>query len=507
MNQTAASTTQQARSAGACPLDGGLTWTTFTPSNSVVDPVSTTGELLDYATDNQVAFDRKGNFYVLTNQHNSDNNTGFLFLNQFNLNGGTLTRTLNNKVVYGWRSDAANPPGVRRAVKPTLAVNSNLATFSDVNSNGQTVTQTDPSAGAVYVAYATIDDAPSGVSPWNPNTIRMTASFDGGANFITPVTVGIGGNSDLGQRLTAPRMTISQGNASGTVTGGQVTLVYDDFGSGSTASPPVDLLWVARISPNPVAGSLTVLSNNNVGTTFIRGAVGSTSPTSTPSNPFGIAPAPVLASDNTLGAYSEHQGRLYLAYADRYNVSGNPADNSDIQLLTSDDGGLTWSGPVQVNDDNAGTDGFSAADLNQTVTGRPQYQPQVAVDQTNGTLVVSYFDTRFDAAKARVATMIQASIDGGASFSKSTFTNAPLRVTDVASNSTKILGPIPDNESGGNNQTNKATTFAFGDYQGLAVYGGKVYPAWASNSNGGAVGNQLLQITVGRRRRSRRSRA
>ena len=38
----------------------------------------------------------------------------------------------------------------------------------------------------------------------------------------------------------------------------------------------------------------------------------------------------------------------------------NPTTNTDIFLKYSDNGGLTWSQPIEVNDDDALTDGYSA---------------------------------------------------------------------------------------------------------------------------------------------------
>src|SRR6185437_4009028 len=135
-------------------------------------------------------------------------------------------------------------------------------------------------------------------------------------------------------------------------------------------------------------------------------------PTGSQATPNGIGPGLVLASDNTLGAYSQHQGRLYAAYVDHIRLTGvvtNPADNTDIFLLASDDGGLTWnaltpSGPsnfffdtVIVNDDNATTDGFSES--TPGASGRPQFLPSMAVDPTTGALVLSWLDTRNDASR------------------------------------------------------------------------------------------------------------
>ena len=64
----------------------------------------------------------------------------------------------------------------------------------------------------------------------------------------------------------------------------------------------------------------------------------------------------VIAEDNTLGGDSPYEGRVYMAFVGYYNVtiSGvkNPACNTDIFLTYSDDGGRTWSDPVEVNNDN-----------------------------------------------------------------------------------------------------------------------------------------------------------
>ena len=103
---------------------------------------------------------------------------------------------------------------------------------------------------------------------------------------------------------------------------------------------------------------------SNVTTTYVRAAAsgGATGLNASPGFPTGPA---VIALDNTLGAYSPYEGRLYVAYVDRNRILGNPSDNTDIFVAYSDNGGLTWnddSSPLiddtPVNDDNATTDGF-----------------------------------------------------------------------------------------------------------------------------------------------------
>ena len=138
-----------------------------------------------------------------------------------------------------------------------------------------------------------------------------------------------------------------------------------------------------------------------------------------------------MASDNTLGSFSPYQGRIYAAFVGYYNVTvagvKNPADNTDIFLTYSDDGGRTWSAPVEVNDDSSNTDGQTASAENFTsediFTGRVQFQPEIAVDPVTGTVVVSWRDGRDDAARARVATFLATSIDGGQTFSTNSYAN------------------------------------------------------------------------------------
>ena len=193
----------------------------------------------------------------------------------------------------------------------------------------------------------------------------------------------------------------------------------------------------------------------------------------------------VVAQDNTLGSFSPFQGRLYLSYVDRDNVTNNPDDNTDIYLVTSDDGGLDLDVRTQVNDDQAIRDGFSEGDdLGTTsLTGRPQFQPNVAVDQATGSVVLSWYDARHDAARLRVATYLTASIDGGRTFSEQTFANQPRQIVDAITGAVDRSLPIPDNQSNGNSV--REGTFGFGDNQGLAVSGGRIYPIWSGNLNGG----------------------
>jgi subtilisin-like proprotein convertase family protein len=187
----------------------------------------------------------------------------------------------------------------------------------------------------------------------------------------------------------------------------------------------------------------------------------------------GVGPNFSVAVDNTLGSFSPFQGRIYLAAtAPGYNTVPPPPDDTDVYLAYSDDGGGTWTFPSRINDDSAG-DGFSDGT-------RPQFMPELAVDPTTGTLVVTYFDGRYDPARARIVSSIQTSIDGGNTFSATTYLNVPKTATDAISGKTIVQQPIPTN-------IGPAGALGVGDRQGLAVYGGHVYAFWSGNLNAANV--------------------
>lgn len=227
----------------------------------------------------------------------------------------------------------------------------------------------------------------------------------------------------------------------------------------------------------------------------------------TAATPIGVGPAASIASDNTLGSFSPHPGRIYVAYTSFDAAQAFFQDDTDISLMYTDDGGATWSTSQIVNDDEAYKDGFSEAHTELGLkVGRLQFMPQVAVDDTTGTLAVTFYDARYDAARSRVAQFVAVSDDGGATFAPQTFVNAPNRVTDAITGRPVDLGPIPDNQSRfsalplfGSPLTNDVianVVYSFGEHQGLAFTHGLLYPAWSSNENGGPQGNYLLDIRV-----------
>ena len=253
------------------------------------------------------------------------------------------------------------------------------------------------------------------------------------------------------------------------------------FGNGLTPTVPVAL-------PNPAGGA--PLAGG------VNAAMSITAGLGLPSSAVPIGPGLVMAEDNTLGAFSPYEGRIYVAYTGYLNetVDGvkNVFYNTDIFLTYSDDGGRHWSAPIEVNNDSADSNGFSGANEtnpNDVVWGNSQYQPAIAVDPTTGTVVASWRDTRNDPNEILSATYIASSIDGGKTFSAESYANSQDTAIDAITGQTKVLGPEADNGTALDNANN--FPYGFGTSMGLAVYAGQVYPIWAANFDEASLVNNV----------------
>jgi hypothetical protein len=159
---------------------------------------------------------------------------------------------------------------------------------------------------------------------------------------------------------------------------------------------------------------------------------------------------PGLAWDRSGGS---HNARVYLVNTKEIQ---NESDNTDIFVRFSDDNGATWSQGVRVNDDH---------------TANSQFLPKIALDQTTGNIATVWYDARNDLGAGGAgdtdgipnddAQLWGAfSMDGGLSFRPN------IQVSAWTSNS---------HDSGNG--------IDYGDYSGLAFFGGMAHPAWSDNSN------------------------
>ncbi len=123
--------------------------------------------------------------------------------------------------------------------------------------------------------------------------------------------------------------------------------------------------------------------------------------------------------------------RLFVTWSDYRN------GDLDVFLSYSDDRGKHWSAPVRVNDD-------------PVHNGAEQFFQWLAVDPKDGSVNVVFYDRRGDPQNTKQIVVLARSTDGGATFKNYAWTDEFF-------------------EAGG---------VFFGDYSGLAAYGGRVYGVW-----------------------------
>jgi len=152
-----------------------------------------------------------------------------------------------------------------------------------------------------------------------------------------------------------------------------------------------------------------------------------------------IHTAPIMFAIETLDrangfpqiAVDPKSNRLFVTWSDYRN------GDLDVFLASSDDRGKHWSAPVRVNND-------------PVHDGAEQFYQWLAVDPVDGSVNVVFYDRREDPRNRKQIVVLARSTDGGHTFSNYAWTDEPF-------------------EAGG---------LFFGDYNGLAAYGGRVYGIW-----------------------------
>jgi hypothetical protein len=161
---------------------------------------------------------------------------------------------------------------------------------------------------------------------------------------------------------------------------------------------------------------------------------------------FRTRPYPFIAADNSNGTY---RGRLYLVYA-----SNNPVGNGnkpDIFCRYSDDQGVTWSGPVTVNDDPSSQNNH-------------QWHPSIWCDVQTGRLYAKWMDTRDTPTSDSAFIYASYSDDGGQTF----VTNQKISNQKMRINCTSCNGGTPA---------------YLGDYDAITSYGDVSMAVWSDFRN------------------------
>ena len=131
-----------------------------------------------------------------------------------------------------------------------------------------------------------------------------------------------------------------------------------------------------------------------------------------------------------------------------------------IWFSRSTDGGTTWADAQMINDKSSKND---------------QFNHKLAVDEVNGQLVVTYYDTVRDSRRLQTDLWMQTSNDDGVTWSSA------FRVSTAKT----------DETGGGADSGNQ-----YGDYNGLSGIAGAFYPSWTDRRDGAKEEIWVAPITV-----------
>ncbi len=164
-----------------------------------------------------------------------------------------------------------------------------------------------------------------------------------------------------------------------------------------------------------------------------------------------IHTAPIMFAIDTLDrangfpqiAIDPKSKHLYVTWSDYRN------GDLDVFLSSSNDKGKHWTSPVRVNND-------------AIHDGAEQFFQWLAVDPVDSSVNVVFYDRRRDPQNRKQIVVLARSSDGGRSFNNYAWTEDPF-------------------EAGG---------VFFGDYSGLAAFGGRVYGVWTEKPAPASAGNK-----------------
>jgi hypothetical protein len=286
---------------------------------------------------------------------------------------------------------------------------------------------TSPHRGNVYVAWDRLVEKSTGqpVTGHYTGPAYFSRSTNGGASFSEPqVIVGTDANKQtLGNvPIVLPDVQGTPANELGTVVVGGTYFKSAGF----SAERNIAYFYVVRSTDGGVTWSAPIIVDNQ-----------------------RAAPVEGIRSGDTVPilAVDRRTGKLYATWQD-VRFSQGSTRRTDILVISSSDGGLTWSAPVKANDTPPGP--------------HDAFTPVIQVDD-NGRVGVLYYDMRDDPSRKDEALItaewFTMSTDGGRTFGPSERVTPPFDHRFAAF-------------AGG---------YFLGDYQGLGNVGTAFQPFFAAN--------------------------
>jgi hypothetical protein len=148
-------------------------------------------------------------------------------------------------------------------------------------------------------------------------------------------------------------------------------------------------------------------------------------------------------------------GNLYVAFPD-FPPATTTGPDLNTYVIRSTNGGSAWSSRVKVNDDNFGA---------------TQIFPWLAVDQTDGSVNVSWYDSRLDPLNRKTQMVYARSSNGGVSFE-------PNVLVEDGGSAWRNNVNYSDENSVDNTAYNGNQ---YGDYSGIAAANRQVHPLWTDS--------------------------
>ena len=143
------------------------------------------------------------------------------------------------------------------------------------------------------------------------------------------------------------------------------------------------------------------------------------------------------ANGMPITVFDKNSGNIYVNWADQRNG----ADDTDIWLIKSTDGGTTWSKHIRVNDD---------------APGKHQFFTWMTVDQSTGFIYCVFYDRR-NHNDTKTDVYLAISKDSGETFENCKISEGPFEPSEDV---------------------------FFGDYNNISAVNGVVRPIWTRNDSG-----------------------
>jgi len=326
-------------------------------------------------------------------------------------------------------------------VNPGFAIVVSSSTDSGVTWNGRgvIVDHWDSSEGEDKNFYA-IDRSPS--SPYHGrhytcwdrnNDEKLAYSANGGADWTEiDIPDAASGTLDLGCELALDD-------------DGTVNMIFDTLTCGTDSCSNEQMFFTKSTDGGTSWSTPRMIADFN-----LVSFSGANKPG--PQDSRGINPFGAIEVDHSGGTCD---GNLYAVFSD---FTTGTAENTDVFLSRSTDGGNSWGTPVKINDDG--------------LEGRAQFHPTMIVDQDSGFIYVAWHDARNDSSNHAVDYYIARSTDCGVSFETNIQASRPSSEFNNASISASNAN-TSDNSNANPNQ--------YGEYMGLDVVDDTAYLAWSDS--------------------------